>query len=169
MNPSNPSARTVYEITEQLIDALPDEIRNPMVDALVDGAYENLLRADSLIDTGRNLLKVDVYPHYNPDNTYWAKLESKSDEQRSRLDHHLRYTCLRDSAELEPRKDAALAVINGMLDIYQSRDILFLYLDRHRLSSGERRLLDGIIELSIDYVETMAGVVRPLTRIASSP
>ena len=158
-------AQTVYDETEQLIDALPKEFRNPVVDPLVNGAYDQLLRADKLIQLGRSLLVVKPYPRYEVDETYWRELEKRSDEQRQRLDHHLRDTCLRDGHQLQSRKDAAQAVIDGMLDVYESRDVLFYLLERRSLTDGTRRMADGIIELSLDYIETITGVVRPLTRI----
>ena len=158
--------QTVYDMTEKLVDALPDDIRNPVADSYVNFAYDELLRADKLINMGRNLLEMGVYPRYTPDRRYWVDLETHSDQQRARLDHHLRYVCLGDSGELLPRRAATLAIIDGMLDIYKSRDILFYHLDAGRLSSDKRRLAYGIIELSIDFVETIAGVVRRSTQLA---
>ena len=164
------SAQAVYEITEQLVDALPDATRNPVADNYVNFAYDELIRADKLIEMGRNLLSLKVYPSYPPEQGFWSNLEKRSDEQKARLDHHLRTVCLHDSGDLLPRRDAVEAVIEGMLNIYQSRDILFYYLDRNRitreLSNNEIRLLDGVIELSLDYVKTVAGVVRRSTQLA---
>ena len=82
------------------------------------------------------------------------------------MDHHLRFVCLRDSDDLEPRRDAALAVIDGMLDIYQLRNALFYLLDRGYLYTNQIRLAEGVIELSVDFVETIAGVVRRSTQVA---
>ena len=163
-------AQTVYDITERLVDALPDDIRNPIADNYVNFAHDELLQADKLINMGRHILETGVYPHYTPDRRYWVDLETRSDQQRERLDHHLRYVCLRDSGDLLPRRDAAEAVIDGMLEIYQVRDILFFNLNRNRhtneLTNQEIRLLDGLIELSMDYVETIAGVLRRSTQVA---
>ena len=158
--------QTVYDITEKLVDTLPDDIRNPVADSYVNFAYDELLRADKLINMGRHLLEMGVYPRYTPDRRYWVDLETHSDQQRARLDHHLRFVCLRDSDDLEPRRDAALAVIDGMLDIYQLRNALFYLLDRGYLSTNQIRLAEGVIELSVDFVETIAGVVRRSTQVA---
>ena len=44
------SAQTVYKATERLVDEWPDETRNPDVDSYVNFAYDELLKADRLID-----------------------------------------------------------------------------------------------------------------------
>ena len=164
------SAQVVYDITEKLVDALPDDARNPAADNYVNFAYDELMRADKLIEMGRILLSLKAYPSYSPERRFWAELEKRSDEQKARLDHHLRFVCLRDSGDLLPRRDAAEAVIDGMLNIYKSRDALFLDLDRNNttqeLSNDRIRVLDGVIESSLDFVETIAGVVRRSTQIA---
>ncbi len=164
------SAQVVYHITERLVDALPEETRNPVADNYVNFAYDELMRADKLIEMGRLLLSLKAYPGYSSEKRFWAELERRSDEQKNRLDHHLRFVCLRDSGDLLPRRDAAEAVIDGMLSIYKSRDALFSHLDRNHttreLSSDQMRVLDGVIESSIDFVETIAGVVRRSTQIA---
>lgn len=163
------SVQSVYKATERLVDAWPDESRNPDVDGYVNFAYDELLKADRLIDLGRGILSSKAYPSYPPVRGFWSNLEKRSDDQRERLDHHLRFVCLRDSVKLLARRLAAHAAIDGMLDIYQSRDILFRHLDRNQhtqeLTNNEARVLDGIIELSLDYVETIAGVMRQSTRI----
>ena len=163
------SAQVVYDITEKLVDALPDETRNPAADNYVDFAYDALMRADKLIQMGRVLLSLKAYPTYRPEKGFWANLEKRSDEQKASLDHHLRFVCLRDSGDLLPRRDAAESVIDGMLNIYESRDVLFYSLDRNHttqeLSNDQIRVLDGVIESSLDYVNTVAGVVRRSTRI----
>ena len=164
------TAHTVYGITERLVDAVPDENRNPVVDNFVNFAYEDLLKADKINEMSRNLLTLGAYPSYQPVKQFWSRLEKRSDEQKDRLDHHLRLVCLGDSGELLPRRNAAEAVIDGFLKIYWSRNILFFGLDRSdhtgRLNDGEVRVLEGIIELSLEYVETVAGVVRSSTRVA---
>ena len=163
------SVQTVYKVTERLVDAWPDETRNPDADRYVNFAYDELLKADRLIDMGRSILSLKPYPSYPPVRGFSSNLEKRSDDQKERLDHHLRFVCLRDSVKLLARRLAAQAAIDGMLDIYQSRDILFRHLDRSRhtqeLTNDEIRVLDGIIELSVEYVETIAGVVRQSTRI----
>ena len=163
------SAQVVYDITEKLVDALPDETRNPVADNYVNLAHGELMRADKLIEMGRILLPLKAYPSYSPETRFWANLEKRSDEQKARLDHHLRLVCLRDSGDLQSRRDAAEAVIDGMLDVYKSRDALFFDLDRNQhtqeLSKGQIRVLDGVIESSLDYVEAIAGVVRRSTQI----
>ena len=159
------SAKAVYDMTAYLIDLVPDGETNPQADMYVNHAYDELLRASNLLDMGRNFLATGVYPHYTPDVEYSVGLERRSDEQKSRLDDHLRLVCLGDTGDLEPRRDAAQATIDGMLEVYKSRDILFYLLERRRLSSSERRLADGIVELSIDYVEAIAGVVRRSTQV----
>ena len=163
------SAQVVYDITEKLIDAYSDETRNPVVDNYVNLAYGEMMHADKLIEMGRILFSLKVYPTYEPEENFWPNLERRSDEQKARLDHHLRFVCLRDSGDLLPRRDAAEAVIDGMLEIYTARDRLFYILDRnrhtHELSSNEVRLLDGVIETSIDFVEAIAGVVRRSTQV----
>ena len=165
------SAQIVYDITERLIDAWPDEIRNPVADNYVNSAYDELMWADKLIEMGKILLFLKAYPTYAPEKGFWVSLEKRSDEQRARLDHHLRFVCLRDSGDLLPRRKAAEAVIDGMLNIYESRDTLFYVLDRNRapqkLSNSKIRLLDGVIESSLDFVEAIAGVVRRSTQIVS--
>ena len=164
------SAQVVYEITEKLIDSIPDETRNPGADYYVNFAYDELRKADKFIEMGRNLLSLKAYPTYSPDKRFRANLEKRSNEQKGRLDHHLRYVCLRDSGELLPRRDAAEAIIDGMLNIYHSRDAILFDLERNQitreLSNNQIRVLDGVIESSIDYVETIAGVVRRSTQIA---
>ena len=164
------SAQVVYNITEKLVDVLPDETRNPTADNYVNYAYVELMRADKLIEMGRILLSLKAYPSYSPERNFWANLEKRSDEQKDRLDHHLRFVCLRDSGDLLPRRDAAEAVIDGMLSIYRARDALFYNLDRnrttHELSNDQIRVLDGVIESSLDFVETIAGVVRRSTQVA---
>ena len=165
------SAQFVYDVTEKLVDALPEETRSPIADNYVNFAYDKLTQADKLIKMGKVLLSLNAaYPSYPPERKFWAGLERRSDEQKNRLDHHLRFVCLHDSGDLLPRRDAAEAILDGMLSIYRSRDILFLHLDRnHRiqeLSSGQMRVLDGVIESSIDFVETIAWVVRRSTQIA---
>ena len=163
------SAQVVYRITEKLVDDVPDEIRNPVVDNRVNFAYDDLMQADKLIQIGKVLLSTGAYPSYVPDEMFWSSLEKRSDEQKGRLDHHLRFTCLRDLDALQHRRDSAEAVIDGMLDIYNSRDVLFLHLDRNRitreLSNCQVRVLDGVIESSLDFVETIAGVVRRSTQV----
>ena len=164
------SAQVVYEITEKLIDALPDDERNPAADIYVDIAYDELRKADRLNEMGRNLLSLKAYPTYSPNRRFRANLKNRSDEQQTRLDHHLRFVCLRDTGDLLPRKEAAEAVIDGMLFIHNSRDMIFFDLERsditHELSNNQIRVLEGVIEMSIDYVETIAGVVRKSTQIA---
>ena len=164
------SAQVVYGITEKLVDALPEETRNPVVDNYVNFAHDELMRADKLIQMGRVLLSLKAYPSYSPERRFWANLEKHSDEQKTRLDHHLRFVCLRDSGDLLPRRKAAKAVIEGMLNIYKSRDALFYKLEindtTQELSNDQIRVLDGVIESSLDYVETIAGVVRRSTQVA---
>ena len=164
------SAQVVYDITEKLVDSLPDETRNPVVDNYVNFAHDELMRADKLIEMGRILLSLKAYPSYPPERRFWAELERRSDEQKNRLDHHLRFVCLRDSGDLLPRRDAAQTVIEGMLSIYKSRDALFFHLDRNQttreLSINQIRVLDGVIESSLEFVETIAGVVRRSTQVA---
>ena len=163
-------AQVVYEITEKLIDAISDETRNPAADYYVNFAYDELRKADRFIEMGSNLLSLRAYPTYSPDKRFRSDLEKRSNEQKDRLDHHLRFVCLRDSGELLPRRDAAEAVIDGMLNIYHSRDAIFFDLERNQitreLSNNQIRVLEGVVELSVDYVETIAGVVRKSTQIA---
>ena len=164
------SAQVVYDITEKLVDALPDETRNPVADNYVNFAHDELMMADKLIEMGRILLSLKAYPSYPPERRFWAELERRSDEQKARLDNHLRFVCLRDSGDLLPRRDASEAVIDGMLSIYNSRDALFFHLDKNHktreLSNDQIRVLDGVIESSLEFVETIAGVVRRSTQIA---
>lgn len=164
------SAQVVYDITEKLIDVYPDETRNPVADNSVNLAYDELMRADKLIEMGRLLLSLDAYPSYPSEMKFWAQLERRSDEQKSRLDHHLRFVCLEDTDDLLPRRDAAEVVINGMLKIYESRNVLFYRLDQNQrtreLHSDQVRALEGVIESSLDFVEAIAGVVRWSTRVA---
>ena len=164
------SAQIVYEITEKLVDAVPDETRNPVVDNSVNFAHDELMQADKLIEMGRLLLSLKAYPSYPPQWRFWAQLESRSDEQKDRLDGHLRRVCLQDTGDLLPRRDAAEAVIDGMLNIYKSRDALFYRLDQNQrtreLHSDQVKALEGVIESSLDFVEAIAGVVRWSTRIA---
>ena len=166
-------AQLVYELTEVLLDALPDGARNSVADNLANRAYDELLLSDRLIELARNLFTVRVYPSYPPVNGFWSRLEKRSDEQKQRLDHHLRFVCLRDYGELIARRNAAESVIDGMLEIYRSRDVLFYMQERNlktgELTNGDVRLFDGVVELSIKFVETIAGVVRDLTRIAPGP
>ena len=157
--------RVVYEITESLLDAWPDNARNPVAENVTNFAYDNLLQADKLIGGARFILAIGVYPHYPPNSRHWRRLETRSDEQRDRLDHHLRYTCLRDPVHLQHRKDAALAVIEGMIEIYKSRDVLFYLMDKRQLTDAEIRLSDAIVELSMEFVETLANAVSDLTRL----
>ena len=163
------SAQVVYGITENFVDTVPDATRNPAIDGYVNFAYDELMRADKLIEMGRLLLSLEAYPSYALEMRFWAQLERRSDEQKSRLDHHLRFVCLRDSGDLLPRRDAAEAVIDGMLSIYKSRDALFSHLDRNQVTrkfhSDQVRVLDGVIESSLDFVETIAGVVRRSTEV----
>lgn len=164
------SAQVVYDITERLIDALPDGERNPIADMYVNLAHDALMQADKLIYVGRDLLSLGSYPSYSIERSFWSELERRSDEQKDRLDNHLRLVCLRDSDDLLARRNAAEAVINGMSSIYDARDILFLHLERNQsseeLSDDQTRMLDGVIESSIDFVETIAVVVRRSTQIA---
>ena len=164
------SAQVVYDITEKLVDALPDETRNPVADNYVNYAHDALMRADRLIQMGRVILSLKAYPSYSPERRFWANLEKRSDEQKERLDHHLRFVCLRDSGDLLSRRDAAEAVIDGMLNIYKSRDALFCEPEindtTHELSNDQIRVLDDVIESSLDFVETIAGVVRRSTQVA---
>ncbi len=163
------SAQVVYDITEKRVDALPDKTRNPVADNYVNYAYDKLMRADKLVEMGRILLSLKAYPSYSPERRFWANLEKRSDEQKDRLDRHLRFVCLRDAGDLLPRRDAVEAVIDGMLNIYRSRDVLFYNLDRNHttqeLSDDQIRVLDGVIESSLDYVETIAEVVRRSTQV----
>ena len=163
------TAQVVYDITEKLVDALPDDTRNPAADNYVNCAYDELMRADKLIEVGRILLSLKAYPSYSPERSFWTNLERRSNEQKTRLDHHLRFVSLRDSGDLLPRRDAAEVAIDGMLNIYESRDVLFYNLDRNHttqeLSSDQIRVLDGVIESSLDYVEAIAWVVRRSTQI----
>ena len=163
------SAQVVYGITEKLVDSVPDETRNPKVDVRLNFAYDDLMQADKLIQLSKVLLSTGAYPSYVPAKMFWANLERRSDEQRDRLDRHLRFTCLRDPDTLQNRRDAAEAVIDGMLNIYQSRDVLFFHLDRnHRtqeLSDYQVRVMDGVVESSLDFIESIAGVVRQSTQI----
>ena len=168
------TAQRVYKLTEQFVDAIPDRMRNELADRYVDFAYDDLRRADKLIELGKIFLSLkahhlEVYPSYPPAKGFSAHLENRSNEQKDRLDHHLRFVCLRDSGELLPRKNASESVIDGMLDIYTSRDGLFYELDRNtrtrELSDYQVRLLDGLIESSIEFVEVIAGVVRESTKL----
>ena len=101
------------------------------------------------------------YPSYPRVKGFWSHLERCSGEQMKRLDHHLRFVCLRDSGELLPRRNAAEVVIDALLDVYKLRDMLFYRLDvngvTQELSDGDIRVLDGVIESSIDFVECIAG------------
>ena len=159
-------ATKVYKITERLVDNAHEHAWHPVGESVTDLAYDYLLSADKLVDAGRSLLAVGVYPHYDPVLGYWSMLEEKSDEQRKRLDPHLRRACLREYAELPGRKEAALAVIEGIAEIHQAHDALFYLADRERLSDDDQRLIDGIVELSLRYVESIAVVIRQATRIA---
>ena len=91
------SAKVVYDMTAYLIDLVPDGERNPKADVSVNNAYDELLRASNLLDMGRNFLATGVYPHYTPKVRHSVHLERRSDDQKSRLDHHLRFVCLRDT------------------------------------------------------------------------
>ncbi len=163
------TAQRVYTLTEQFVDARPDGMRSPSADRYVNFAYDKLRRADKLIELGKIAMTLKVYPSYSPVEGFWKHLEKRSHEQKNRLDHHLRLVCLRDSGELLPRKNASEAVIDGMLDIYRSRDLLFYELDintrTRELPDNQVRVLDGLIELSIDFVEVIAGVVRRSTQL----
>ncbi len=161
-------AQTVYEITEPFLDVVDDDSRNPVAEGLTNSAYGQLLSASRLIVAGRSLLAVGAYPHYNPVPGYWSRLEASSDEQRGRLDHHLRYTCLRDTGDLLARKEAAEAVIDGIVEIHEAHDVMFLLSQTGNLEHDEQRLLDGVVELSLAYIETIARALRNLTRIVPS-
>ena len=159
-------AQTVYDETEKFVDTVPDGLRNPIVDTMLNLAHDALAKGDKLTDMSRFLLTIPPYPRYKSNERYWRGLETRSDEQRERLDRHHRPRCLGDGPELQRRKDAAQAVFDGIGDVYSSLDILFYHLDTRRLTSDTRRMLDGVIELSLDYIETIAGVVLDLTKIA---
>ena len=119
------TAQVVYDITEKLIDSLPDETRNPVADNYVNFAYDKLMRADKIIDMERMLLSLKAYPSYSLDR--------------------------------------------NSMDIFNSRDAMFSYLDinykSRELSNNQIRALDGVIESSIDFVESIAWVVRRSTQI----
>ena len=160
------SAQVVYEITQHMLDAFPEGMSNPMAEALLNQAHDELQKSDNLLAMGRGMLRLGVYPHYPASEEYFRRMEEKSDGQKERLDHHLRYVCLRDSGSLLGRYNAALAAIDGLLRVYECRDAIFYLLDRPRVASSERRLGDGIVDLSIEFVESIAGVLRQCTRIA---
>ena len=92
-------------------------------------------------------------------------LERLSDAQRERLDRRLRSVCLGDTDELAPRKEAALAVIEGIAEIHRVHDAMFYLSDRRDLDEYDQRLLDGMVQLSMQYVETVAVVIRKSTQI----
>ena len=169
------SAKVVYDFTEKFVDDVPDERRSLVADRYVDYGYDELRRADKLIEIGRVLLSLKPnhlksYPSYPRVKGFWSHLERCSGEQKKRLDHHLRFVCLKDSGELLPRRNAAEVVIDALLDVYKLRDMLFYRLDvngvTQELSDGDIRVLDGVIESSIDFVECIAGVVRKSTQVA---
>ena len=162
------SAQDVYDITVSLVDASHERMSNPRADWRVDQAFDALLRADKLIELGRILLSLKTYPRYEQVRMFQTNLRAHSREQRARLDDHLRVKCLKESVDL-PRRDAAKAAIDGLVDIYESRENLFYELYTNHVASGlskwEVRVLDGVIESSLDFAETMADVLIPLTGV----
>ena len=157
----------MYDVAEKLVDQFPDRLRTPHADFYLNNAYDQLKLADKHIEVGRIFVSFKAYPSYTPVKLFWSKLEKRSDEQKGRLDRHLRHHCLEDSGDLLPRRDAANAAIDGMLNIYESRDNLFKNLERNDVNQGltDRvvRVLDGVIESSIDCVEIIADVLCTLT------
>lgn len=158
-------ARKVYEITQQLVDSVPEEDVGFRANWATNNSYDLTLRADKIVAAEQSLRAVGVFPRYDPIPGYWSRLEGRSDEQRTRLDHHLRFVCLRDTGDLEVRREAALAVIDGIAGIHKQHDLLFYLSDRRNLTDADQRLLDGIVSLSLKFVETIAGVIRDATRI----
>ena len=164
------SAQVVYDITEKLLYAYPEENRDPRAVGLLDSAYGCSEAADRRLELCRSLLEMGAYPSYPPVRQFWSHLQQKSNEQRDRLDGHLRRVCLPDSGDINQRTKEGEAAIDGMWSIYGSRDVLFGYLNmnerRRILTDYDVRVYEGIIELSIDFVESVAGILRYSTQVA---
>ena len=158
-------AMAYHRTTQNAVDIKSDDTRNGKADHIVDQAYESLLEADNLVGLGKSLLSVGAYPKYSPVRGYSANLEKRSDGQRNRFGRYLRLTEIQESGTLEPRRDAAMAVSKSMENIYRAHDSLFYILSRSNVPRDERALLDGIIEVSLDYMEVIGGTLRQLSRI----
>ena len=159
------SAQTVYKVTERLVDEWPDETRNPDVDSYVNFAYDELLKADRLIDIQAETSAIfEGIPNAIwPVGGFWWQSRMGSVPMTKGKDWTT--TCVSFAYRIRLgywlANLTAREAIDGMLDIYPSRDILFRHLDRNHhtqeLTNNEIRVLDGIIELSVEYVETIAG------------
>ena len=158
-------AMAYHRTTQNAVDIEPDGTRNSEADDIVDQAYESLLEADKLIGLGKSLLAVGAYPRYSPVRGYSASLEARSDQQRDKLGQRLRLTELQESGALEPRRDVAVTVSNSMENVYRSHDLLFYILAGQSVPHEERALLDGIIEISLDYMEAVGRLLFQLSRI----
>ena len=158
-------AMAYHRTTQNAVDIEPDGTRNNVADSIVDQAYESLLEADKLVGLGKCLLAVGAYPRYSPVKGYSAKLEARSDEQRNRFGPYLRLTEIQESGTLKPRRDAAITVSKSMENVYRAHDLLFYILAGSNVPRDEKALLDGIIEISLDYMEVIGGALRQLSRI----
>ena len=171
------SARGVYRETEKLVDA----VANPsdLADRMNNEAYVDLLKAGQLIEYARHISQLGAFPSYAQPHGYTAGLVEKGGEQSERVKRHLSFVGLRDDDTRKARRDLVQAFIDGVGEVQGLRERVY---DHHPASSKypefgrtlqdqlqDRdfpvRLLDGLVECSIDAVEDMARAVRSLTRL----
>ena len=171
------SARGVYRETEKLVDAVPNP--NDLADRMNNEAYGDLLKAGQLIEYARHICQLGAFPSYAQLHGYTAGLVEKGREQSERIERHLSFVGLRDDDARRARRDFAQAFIDGVGEVqgfrervYQQRPTSPKYPEFGRTLEDQLqdpdfhvRLLDGLVECSIDAVEDMAGAVRSLTRL----
>ena len=171
------SARSIYRETERMVDALPPHSWTG--EGMTNYAYDDLLRAEQLVNHARNISQLGAHPSYRRPSDYTVKLLRKATEQYERLTHHLGYVGLRDDDSRKVRRDHAQAFIDGMALVQQYRESVYSEKPRPSKYPGfgrnlieeyedpdfHVRLLDGLVECSIEAIEAMAGVVRTSTRL----
>ena len=171
------SARGVYRETEKLVDAVANP--NDLADRINNEAYGDLLKAGQLIEYGKHICQLGTFPSYAQSRGYTGGLVEKGGEQSEKVEQHLSFVGLRDDDTRKARRDLVQAFIDGVGEVQGLRERVY---DHHPTSSKypefgrtlqdqlqDRdfpvRLLDGLVECSIDAVEDMARAVRSLTRL----
>ena len=171
------SARGVYRETEKLVDV--EDNPNELAERMNNEAYLGLLKADQLIKYARNICQLGAYPSYRRPPEYRNRIMQKGSEQCERVTHHLSFVGLRDDDSRKSRRDFSQAFIDGIAEVQHLRERIYDkrpssskypefgrdLLDELEDTHFDIRLLDGLVECSIDAVEDMAGAIRTLTRL----
>ena len=170
-------ARGVYRQTEGIVDQ-GEDFEN-LANSINDESFVELQRAAQLIRYARYIREHGAYPTYPRRNDSSRLLLNKGREQTERLQRHLTHVGLRDDNSQLIRKSHSQSFIDCLEHVQYCREHVYddkpapsMYYSYARTLEDEIedphfdiRLLDGIVNCSIEAIKAMANAVRSLTRI----